>query len=65
MKEFDEKAIQKLADTYHGDVQSLLDRMDAVVMAGEEYTTFSQVADGVNGNVKFILKTDAVKAEAE
>ena len=65
MKEFDEKAIQKLADTYHGDVQSLLDRIDAVVMAGEEYTTFSQVADGVNGNVKFILKTDAVKAEAE
>ena len=63
MKEFDEKAIQKLADTYKGDVKSLLDRIDAFVMAGEEYTTFSQVADGVNGNVKFILKTDAVKAE--
>lgn len=63
MEEFDEKAVQKLADTYKGDVKSLLDRMDAFVMAGEEYTTFSQVADGVNGSVKFILRTDAVKAE--
>lgn len=65
MKEFDEKAIQKLADTYHGDVQSLLDRLEAVVAAGEDYTTFTQVADGVNGSVKFILKTDAVKADEE
>ena len=63
MKEFHEKAIQKLADTYRGDVKSFLDRMEAYAMAGEDYTTFSQVADGVEGSVKFILKTDAVKAE--
>ncbi len=63
MEEFNEKAIQKLADTYQGDVKSLLDRMEAYAMAGEDYTTFSQVAEGINGSVKFILKTDAVKAE--
>lgn len=65
MKEFDEKAIQKLADTYHGDVKSLVDRLEAVVKAGENYTTFTQIADGVNGSVKFIVKTEAVKVEDE
>lgn len=63
MEEFDEEAIQKLADTYNGDVKSLLDRADAIMQAGEDYTTFSDVADGVNGSVKFIIKTDSIKAD--
>ncbi len=63
MEEFDEKAIEKLADAYNGDVKSLLDRIDAVMEAGEEYTTFSKTADGTNGSVKFIIRTDGVKGE--
>lgn len=65
MAEFNEKAIQKLADTYNGDVKSLVDRLDAVTKAGEDYTTFTLVPDDVKGSVKFILKTDAVKAKDE
>ena len=63
MEEFDEKAIEKLADAYNGDVKSLLDRIDAVMEAGEEYTTFSKTAEGTNGSVKFIIRTDGVKSD--
>ena len=30
---------------------------------GEEYQTFTSLADGVNGSVKFIYKLDAIKSE--
>ena len=63
MEECDEKAIEKLADAYNGDVKSLLDRIDAVMEAGEEYTTFSKTAEGTNGSVKFIIRTDGVKSD--
>lgn len=61
MKTFNEEAIRKLAESYHSDVKSLLDRFDAVTMAGKDYQTFTKTAKGVEGSVKFILKTDAIK----
>jgi len=30
-----------------------------------DYTVLLQVADGVNGSVKFIYKQDAIKADSE
>ena len=41
----------------------LFDRIQAVLDAGADYQTYTDIADGVNGSVKFIIKTDAVKAE--
>lgn len=63
MAEFDEDGIQKLADTYHGDVKTLLDRVDAVMDAGKSYHTFTKLSDGVDGSVKFIIRTEAIEAE--
>lgn len=63
MTEFDRDGIQKLADTYHGDVQSLLDRLEAIVDAGKQYQTFTRLPDGMEGSVKFMIRTEAVKAE--
>jgi putative membrane protein len=63
MAEFDEDGIQKLAETYHGDIQSLLDRMEAVVDAGKSYHTFTPLSDDMDGTVKFIIRTEAVTAE--
>ena len=53
------KLIDKLSDK---DSSELIDRLDAVMDAGEEYTTFTKLADGQTGSVKFIIKTDAIKA---
>ena len=58
---FNEEGISKLVDAFHGDAKDLIDRIDAVVQAGENYTTFTGLAKDQVGSVKFIIKTDAVK----
>ncbi len=63
MVQFDEEGIQKLLDAYNGDIKELLSKLEAVVDAGKEYQTFTKVAEGTKGSVKFILRTEAVKAE--
>lgn len=62
---FNEEGIQKILNAYNGDIQPLMDRIQAVLDAGEEYQTYSGIAQGVNGSVKFVYKTDAVKTEVE
>ena len=61
--EFDEDGISKIVNSYEGDIKPLTDRLQAVIDAGEDYQTFTSVADGVNGSVKFIYKLDSIKAD--
>ena len=63
MIEFNEEGIRKLTDAFDGDISSLLDRVNAVMDAGKDYNNFSGVADGKSSSVKFIIKTEGVKAE--
>jgi len=63
MVEFDEKGISKIVNSYNGDIKPLTDKLQAMLDAGEDYQTFTSVADGVNGSVKFIYKLDSIKAE--
>lgn len=63
MVKFDEEAIGKIADAYNGDVKQLLERLEAVVEAGEEYGIFTQTADSVKGSVKFVWETASIQAE--
>ena len=63
MEEFEQDGIQKLADTYHGDVETLLNRMEAVLDAGKSYQTFTKKAADVTGNVKFIIRTEGIATE--
>lgn len=61
MFEFDEEGIEKLTSILGDDVQDVIDRLDAVRAAGKEYNTFTKLADGTDGKVKFIYKTDSIK----
>lgn len=63
MVEFDEKGISKLVNSYNGDIKPLTDKLQAMLDAGEDYQTFTSIADGVNGSVKFIYKLDSIKAD--
>ena len=65
MIEFNKEGIQKLIDAYDGDVKTLLNKLEAVVNAGKEYQSFTKVAKGTKGSVKFIFRTEAIKAEEE
>lgn len=61
MKEFDEEGIQKLSDTLEGDLQRVLDRLDAVVDADKTYTAFDGWDKDADGSVKFIIETAAIE----
>ncbi|MGN0350425.1 MAG: hypothetical protein ACI4ES_02150 [Roseburia sp.] len=61
--QFNEEGIEKIVNAYNGDVKELVNRLQEVLDAGETYQSYTEVADGVNGSVKFIYKTAAVKAE--
>jgi putative membrane protein len=63
MAEFDEEGISKIVNSYNGDIKPLADRLQATLDAGADYQTFTAIADGVNGSVKFIYKMDAIKAD--
>ncbi|WP_294787695.1 hypothetical protein [uncultured Eubacterium sp.] len=61
MIQFDEDGIQKLSEAYHGDVEELLDRVNQVLEAGENYHTFSGLKEDMSGSVKFVIRTDAIE----
>ena len=63
MVQFNEEGISKLVDAFNGDAKDLLSRVDAIIQAGENYTTFTGLSDEQIGSVKFIIKTDTIKAE--
>ena len=63
MAEFNEKAIDKLVNSYRGDVKSLVNRIQAVLDAGHEYQSYTDVADGQTGSVKFIYKLSPIDSD--
>jgi len=63
MIRFDEEGIHKLTDLLGDDVEKVIDRIDALKDAGSRYNTFSGLPEGTEGSVKFIYKTNGIKAE--
>ena len=63
MEEFNEDGIQKLVDYFNDDIEKLIDRLEAVQDAGMAYQTFAGMSEEMDGNVKFIIKTDAITKE--
>ncbi len=63
MEEYKEEGIQKLIDLYNDDVAGLGDRLEAIQTAGQEYQTYTQLAKGKTGSVKFIYKSDEIKVD--
>ena len=61
LKDFDEKGVQKLVDAFDGDLAGLMDRVDALRDVSERYNTFSGISADMDGQVKFIWRTDAVE----
>lgn len=61
MFEFDEEGISKLTELFGDDVQDVTDRLKAVADAGKQYSTFTELPEGVDGSVKFVIRTEAVK----
>lgn len=63
MVEFNEQGINKIVNAYKGDLKPLANRLQAMIDAGEDYQSYSDIADGANGSVKFIYKLDSIKED--
>lgn len=61
LKEFNEQGVQKLVDAFDGNLAGLMDRVDALRNVSERYSSFSGISSDMDGQVKFIWRTEAVE----
>ena len=61
LKEFNEKGVQKLIDAVDGDLGGLVTRVKATVEVSKNYKSFSGLSEDMDGQVKFIYRTDAIE----
>ncbi len=63
LKEFDEQGVQKLVDAFDGNLGGLMDRVDALRDVSKRYNSFSGISGDMDGQVKFIWRTEAVETQ--
>lgn len=61
LKEFNEQGIEKLVAAVDGDLGGLFTRIKATADVSKDYRSFSGISDDMDGQVKFIYRTDSVK----
>jgi len=61
LMEFDEEGVQKLVNAFDGDLSGLADRLEALRDVSERYNSFSGISGEMDGQVKFIWRTEAVE----
>lgn len=57
MQKFYSEGIEKIVNLYNSKLKGTVNNADAVINAGKSYSTFTELADGMNGSVKFIYRT--------
>lgn len=63
LAKFNEEGVKKLTDAVNGDIAGVLTRMKATVEVSKDYKSFAGIADGSDGQVKFIYRTESVKVK--
>ena len=63
IEEYESEGIDKLVDLVDKDLQSFIDRLDLLREAGDSYQSYSGLADGQSGSVKFLIETGSIKAD--
>ena len=61
LKQFNEEGIQKLIEAVDGDLEGLSDRIRVTADVAKHYTSFSGISEDMDGDVKFIYKTDSIE----
>ena len=60
LKQFNEEGIQKLIEAVDGDLDGLSNRIRVTADVAKHYTSFSGISEHMDGDVKFIYKTDSI-----
>ena len=61
LKQFNEEGIQKLIEAVDGDLDGLSNRIRVTADVAKHYTSFSGISEDIDGDVKFIYKTDSIE----
>lgn len=61
MAKFDKEGTSKLKSTVEDELGDVLDRIDVLTSADCKYNTFSGKDKAMDGNVKFVIETDAIE----
>ena len=61
LKQFNEEGIQKLIEAVDGDLEGLSNRIRVTADVAKHYTSFSGISEDMDGDVKFIYKTDSIE----
>lgn len=63
LNQFNEEGIQKILSAVDDNLGSVTERLEAISTVSKNYKNYSGIDDSMDGDVKFIYKTDAVTAE--
>ena len=61
MDKFDKEGTSKLKSTVEDELGDVLDRIDVLTSDDCKYNTFSGRDDAMDGNVKFVIETNAIE----
>ena len=62
LKQLNQEGIQKLTQALGDNVEGLVDRLTATVEVSRNYRSFSGISGGMDGEVRFVYRTDAIEA---
>jgi len=60
ISQFRDEGIDKITELYDNDITRLVDRLEAIVNAGKDYSNYSGIAKDMDGSVRFIIRTDSI-----
>ncbi|MBR4732920.1 MAG: hypothetical protein IK081_09160 [Lachnospiraceae bacterium] len=61
LETFNEEGIEKLVNAIDGDLEGLVNRLQATVNASKQYRNFSGISEDMDGQVKFIYRIDGIE----
>lgn len=61
--QFKDEGTGKLQSEYNSNVKNVIDRFKSLIDSAEEYRSFSGIADGMEGKVKFVFQTEEISTE--
>lgn len=63
LKQFNEQGVQKLVDLVDGDLEGIAARVKATIDVSKDYRNFAGIRDDMDGQVKFIYRTDEIRVK--
>ena len=63
LKKFNEEGVQKIIDLVDGDMKGIVTRLKATTDVSKNYRNFSGIRDDMDGQVKFIYRTEEIKTK--